>query len=117
MDLYLSNTPRADPSLTRPPTISELAKRAHIPWDNECMGLKHYLKLAEKHRREGKQYARLGDAENAFVELAKAATLVLERVPEHPDYNTMLNPTQQHNLSMVCPLFFSFLFVIYISNK
>ena len=95
--------PRAGPS-RRPATISELAERANIPWD-ESKGFKHHLKLAEKYRRDGKEYARSGDMENAFVELAKAATLVLERLPEHPDYNTKLNPAQRHNLGLVCVLF------------
>ena len=98
----LSNS-RADPS-RRPATISELAERANIPWD-ESKGFKYHLKSAEKYRREGKEYARSGDMENAFVELAKAATLVLERLPEHPDYTARLNPNQRHNLGLVCPLF------------
>ena len=103
-DAYPSNAPRhsqrAGPS-RRPATISELAERANRPWD-ESKGFKYHLKLAEKYRREGKEHARVGDMENAFVELAKAATLVLERLPEHPDYHTKLNPTQRHNLGLVC---------------
>ena len=95
---------RAGPS-RRPATISELAERANIPWD-ESKGFKYHLKLAEKYRRDGKEYAKSGDMENAFVELAKAATLVLERLPEHPDYNSKLNPNQRHNLGLVCPFFF-----------
>jgi hypothetical protein len=95
--------PRAGPS-RRPATISELAERANVPWD-ESGGFKYHLKLAEKFRRDGKEYARSGDMESAFVELAKAATLVLERLPEHPDYNTKLNFNQRHNLGLVCVLF------------
>ena len=45
--------------------------------------------------------------ENAFVELAKAATLVLERLPEHPDYIAKLKPNQRHNLGLVCLSFLS----------
>ena len=96
-----SHNPRAGPS-RRPATISELAERASIPWDNS-KGLKYHLKLAEKYQLEGKKYARSGDMENAFVELAKAATLVLESLPEHPDYNAKLNANQRHNLGLVCP--------------
>ena len=101
---HLSNNPRAGPS-RRPATISELAERASIPWD-ESKGFKYHLKSAEKYRREGKEYAKSGDMENAFVELAKAATLVLERLPEHPDYIAKLNPNQRHNLGLVCVLFY-----------
>ena len=96
---------RRNPRAPRPATISELAERASIPWD-ESKGFKYHLKLAERYRRAGKEHAKSGDMENAFVELAKAATLVLERLPEHPEYNTMLNPNQRHNLGLVCSLLF-----------
>jgi hypothetical protein len=96
-------TPKLEsPSRRRPAKISELAERATVPWD-ESKEFKYYLRLAEKHRRDGKEYARSGDMENAFVELSKAATLVLEKLPEHPDYNVKLYPDQRHNLRLVRP--------------
>jgi STAM-binding protein len=98
-----SNYPKADMG-RRPASISELAERANITWD-ESKGFKYHLRSAGKCRREGKEYVRSGDMENGFVELAKAATLVLERLPEHPDYIAMLNPNQRHNLGLVSPLF------------
>lgn len=107
-DTYALNAPRHHPRISpgrRPATISELAERAKQPWD-ESKGFKYHLKLAEKYRRAGKEYARSGDMENAFVDLAKAATLVLERLPEHPDYNAKLNPNQRHNLGLVCLFIF-----------
>jgi len=99
-DAYSPNPPRHNPRSRRPATISELADRANTHWD-ESKGFKYHLKLAEKYRREGKEHARAGDMENAFVELAKAATLVLERLPEHPDYNAKLNVNQRQNLGLV----------------
>lgn len=99
-DPYSSNVPRQIRPSRRPATISELAERANTQWD-ESKGFKYHLKLAERYRREGKEHARAGDMENAFVQLAKAATLVLERLPEHPDYNAKLNATQRHNLGLV----------------
>ena len=105
--IYHPNRVTQDPN-RRPATISELAERANnIPWDKN-KGFQYHLKLAEKYRREGKEYARLGDLENAFVELAKAATLVLERLPEYPDYNEKLNPNQRHNLALVCSFLVSY---------
>jgi STAM-binding protein len=101
------SNPRAGPS-RRPATISELADRANIPWD-ESKGFKYHLKLAEKYRRDGKEYAKSGDMENAFVELAKAATLVLEKLPEYSHYNAKLNGNQRHNLGLVCSFFIYFL--------
>ena len=100
----LSNNPGAGAN-QRPASISELAERANIPYD-DSKGFKYHLKSAEKYRREGKEYVRLGDLENGFVELAKAATIVLERLPEHPDYIAKLRPNQRHNLGLVCPLFY-----------
>lgn len=47
--------------------------------------------------------------ENAFVELKKAATIILERLPEHPDYNAEFNSNERHNIGLVSP----FLFLIY----
>ena len=99
----LSNT-STGPS-QRPATIPELAERTNIPWD-ESKGLIYHLNSAEKYRREGKEYERSGDMENAFVELTKAATIVIERLPEHPDYMAELNPLQRDNLGLVCPLFY-----------
>ena len=89
----------------RPAMISELTERANIPWD-KSKGFKYHLKLAEKYRREGKEYERSGDMENAFVEFAKAASLVLELLPEHPDYFAKLKPNQRDNLRLVCPVFY-----------
>lgn len=42
------------------------------------------------------------DIEGAFVILAKAATLVLEKMPTHRDYHTMLTAAQRNNLTLVC---------------
>lgn len=86
----------------RPPTIAELAKLAiDNLWDDRS-DLKHYLRMAEKYRKDARHYASQGDLENAFVAYARAATLVLERLPHHHDYQTALNATQRHNLSLVC---------------
>lgn len=85
----------------RPSSIAELAEKATIDvWDNS-KDFKHYLRLAEKYRKEGKEYAKRGDLEGAFVELARAATLVLEKLPEHKDYSLVLSATQRHNLGLV----------------
>lgn len=42
-----------------------------------------------------------GDLEAAFVEFAKAATIILEKLPTHKEYYTLLSPTQRHNLGIV----------------
>jgi STAM-binding protein len=43
--------------------------------------VKHWLKAGENHRRAGKAYVEANDLESAFVEYAKAATIVLEKLP------------------------------------
>ncbi|KAJ3501429.1 hypothetical protein NLJ89_g9344 [Agrocybe chaxingu] len=84
----------------RPSSIAELADRAMLDLWDENKDFKHYLRLAEKYRREGKECAKRGDLEGAFVELARAATLVLEKLPMHKDYHVVLNANQRHNLGL-----------------
>ena len=90
------NTPRY-----RPATIAELADRARDDQWDPSKGVKHWLKTGESIRRAGKAYVQANDLESAFVEYAKAATLVLEKLPSHREYYTMLNPNQRHNLGLV----------------
>lgn len=85
----------------RPASIAELAQRATVNLYDDSKDFKYYLRLAEKHRKDGKESAKRGDLEGAFVELARAATLVLEKLPMHKDYQNVLNPTQRHNLGLV----------------
>ncbi|KAF8879809.1 hypothetical protein BD779DRAFT_1550629 [Infundibulicybe gibba] len=84
---YQQNSPSR-----RPASIAELAERAlESLWDDN-RDLKYYLRLAEKYRRDGKELLREGDLETA--------TLVLERIPSHRDYHTVLNTSQRHNLGL-----------------
>jgi STAM-binding protein len=85
----------------RPASIAELAEMAMLDLWDDTKDFKHYLRMAEKYRKEGKECAKKGDLEGAFVELARAATLVLEKLPMHRDYNGMLNANQRQNLSLV----------------
>ncbi|PPQ79036.1 hypothetical protein CVT25_002345 [Psilocybe cyanescens] len=84
----------------RPASIAELAERAKVDVWDDSREFKHHLRAAEKYRREGKECAKKGDLETAFVQLARAATLVLEKLPSHRDYNTVLNVNQRHNLGL-----------------
>lgn len=92
---------RRNPSNKPPSSIAELAQKATVDLYDDSKDFKYYLRLAEKHRKEGKESARRGDLEGAFVELARAATLVLEKLPMHKDYHSVLNQTQRHNLGLV----------------
>lgn len=89
------------PHSRRPPTILELADRAReLHWD-PALTLKHWLKSAEKHRNAGNELVAKGEFELGFVELARAATIVMEKVPTHKDYNSVLNPEHRKNLGAV----------------
>ena len=101
----------------RPASIAELAEMAMLDLWDDTKDFKHYLRMAEKYRKEGKEYVRKGDLESAFVELARAATLVLEKLPLHRDYNSMLNANQRHNLSLVRISTIISLFPIYFPLK
>ncbi|KAL6309483.1 hypothetical protein BKA93DRAFT_760290 [Sparassis latifolia] len=104
--VYLDNSsktsgPSSSPlPLYRPATIAELAARAKDNLWDPSKGVKHWLRTAEKARRAGSTYLNTGDFERAFVEYAKAATIVLERLPTHKDYHDLLSAEQRHNLGM-----------------
>jgi STAM-binding protein len=92
----------------KPATIAALAERAlEDIWD-ERKELKHFLRIAERSRKEGKEYVKHGDLESAFVSFARAATLVLEKLPTHRDYKKLLNESQRQNLTLVCDSDMSF---------
>ena len=71
------------------------------------MGIKHWLRAAEKFRKAGRAYHEAGDLEAAFVESAKAATIILEKLPSHKEYFSLLTSTQRHNLGLVSPQYIS----------
>ena len=85
----------------RPATIAELAAQAQENLWDPSKGLKHWLRTAEKARRTAETFVQKKQYEAAFVEYAKAATIVLEKLPTHSEYQTLLNSDQRHNLGMV----------------
>ncbi|OCH90506.1 Mov34-domain-containing protein [Obba rivulosa] len=84
----------------RPLTIAELAAVAQDNLWDPTKGIKHWLRTAEKARRTGDMYVEENDYERAFIEYAKAATIVLEKLPTHKDYQSLLNAEQRHNLGL-----------------
>lgn len=107
----------------RPPTISELAERGKQNLWDPFKPLKHWLRTAEAHKRAAQAAEDNRDLENAFLEYAKAATIVVDKIPSHSEYLTVLNPLQRKNLGLVSDyilyMFLSFraftLFVLEVS--
>ncbi|KAI0265418.1 hypothetical protein BC834DRAFT_879357 [Gloeopeniophorella convolvens] len=89
--------PRAS---SRPYSIAELAERAKQSLGEETRPFKSWLRVAENARKDGKTFQEQGDLESAFVEFARAATIVLEKIPAHPDYRVLLSSTQRHNMGL-----------------
>ena len=85
----------------RPATIAELAAQAQENLWDPAKGLKHWLRTAEKARRNAEQLVQARDYEGAFIEYAKAATIVLEKLPTHSEYTTLLSVDQRQNLGLV----------------
>lgn len=85
----------------RPTAIGELSERALDNLYDENKPLKHYLKIAERYRKDARDYYSKGDLENAFIFFARAATLVLDKLPTHREFYTLLNATQRSNLNLV----------------
>lgn len=90
----------------RPYSIAELADRAKQSLGDGPRQFKTWLRIAENARRDAKSFLGQGDLESAFIEYARAATIVLEKIPTHPDYRVLLSTTQRHNMGLVsyfCP--------------
>ncbi len=85
----------------RPHSIAELAEQAKQSLGDDPRQFKAWLRIAENARRDAKSFHEQGDFESAFVEYAKAATIVLEKIPTHPDYRVLLSTTQRHNMGLV----------------
>lgn len=96
----------------RPATIAELAAQAQVDLWDPSKGLKHWLRTAEKARRNAELLVQNSNYEEAFVEYARAATIVLEKLPTHPEYQILLNADQRHNLGMVSIHTFRILFSV-----
>ena len=97
------STFHSDHSRARPATIAELAAQARENLWDPSKDLRHLLHAAESSRCTAETRLLSKDYEGAFVEFAKAATLVLEKIPTHKEYRTLLKTDQRHNLSMVSP--------------
>jgi STAM-binding protein len=92
---------------SRPHSIAELAEFSKQALGDETRPFKAWLRIAENARRDAKAFREQGNLEMAFVEYAKAATIVLEKIPFHPEYRVLLNTTQRHNMGLVsyiCPM-------------
>jgi hypothetical protein len=85
----------------RPATIAELAEKSRENLWDPNKDFRHWLRTAEAARRAGKQYAENGDYERGFIQLARAATIILEKMPTHREYHTLLNNEQRNNLTLV----------------
>ncbi|KZT26101.1 hypothetical protein NEOLEDRAFT_270265 [Neolentinus lepideus HHB14362 ss-1] len=106
--------PAGPRSANRPPSISELATLAKEGLLNGPKDLKHYLRTAQRSRDLGKEYVKAGDLEAAFVEFARAASIVLDILPAHQDYLSLLNESQRHNLGLV--RYLSLVYAFYVSR-
>lgn len=94
-------SPNHDPTNNRPPTISELAERAQQDLYDPSLPLKHWLRTAEAHKRAAEDAEDNRDLETAFMEYVKATTLVVDKIPSHSEYRTVLNSLQRKNLGLV----------------
>jgi len=90
-----------DPKSVPYSKILERTKRHCQSLGNDPKPLKGWLRLAESIRRDARRFREGGDIDSAFVEYAKAATIVLEKIPSHPDYRVLLSTTQRDNMVLV----------------
>lgn len=96
--------PRTAPTpleASRPHSIAELAELAKQSLGDDVRPFKTWLRIAETARRDAKSFQEQGDLEASFIAFARAATIVLEKIPSHPDYRVLLSTTQRHNMGLV----------------
>ncbi|KAF8477666.1 hypothetical protein DFH94DRAFT_87640 [Russula ochroleuca] len=85
---------------SRPHSVAELEECAR----QCCVDIKPFkawLRIAENARRDAKSFHEQGNLESAFVEYEKAATVMLEKIPAHPDFRVFLNAKQRIDVSVV----------------
>lgn len=87
-------------SVSRPRTIQELASLATTETYDPSRSLKDSLRAADALRQQGKLSLQNGDLEAAFVNTARAVTIIVEKIPRHPDY-LRLTSQQKQNLAFV----------------
>ncbi|KAI0036178.1 hypothetical protein K488DRAFT_13395, partial [Vararia minispora EC-137] len=62
------------------------------------LSLQQWLRKANKAQRRGRLALDHEDFETAFVEMVKALIIVVQRVPDHDEYQAILNPGQMEKL-------------------
>jgi hypothetical protein len=85
----------------RPSTIAELAKLALDSPSDASQSVGQVVSMAHAHHEAAVSHINAGNLETGFVELIKAAIIVTERVPAHPDYQTALSPAIRGILATV----------------
>ncbi|KAF8261679.1 hypothetical protein EI94DRAFT_1468512, partial [Lactarius quietus] len=61
----------------------------------------NWLRLAESAERNARKFQKEGNLESAYIEFARAATILLEKVPSHPEYGVLLTSTERHDIGLV----------------
>ena len=101
---WLRSLPAQLQQTSRPLSYSVFIERTKHQWQylkDDSRPLKSWLRLAESIRRCAESFDKQADLESAFVEYAKAATILLEKIPEHPDYWVLLSTDQRHDMGQV----------------
>lgn len=83
----------------RPSSIDELVQRARDRPHNASRSLNLLVKDAEQYNKLAKVQHAQCNYEEAFVNYTKAATIILEELPQHRDNNILLSDTQKNDIS------------------
>ncbi|KAI0259029.1 hypothetical protein BC834DRAFT_664771 [Gloeopeniophorella convolvens] len=99
--LGTSHIPRIPPQPSRPKSLAELMDRVEQSIGDGDRPFKVWLRVAESTRTDAESFLEKGENESAFVSFSISSRIVLEKIPTHPDYRVLLDPTQRHNLKLV----------------
>lgn len=91
---------------THPATISELADKSREDPKDPNQNLKHWLHVVELARNSQKQYVENRYYERSFIQLARAASIALEKTPTQGGHHTLLTPDQRNDMVLVSLAFF-----------
>jgi hypothetical protein len=101
---WLQSLPAQLQGTSRPLSYSNFIGRTEHQWQSlkdDSRSLKSWLRLAESICWDAKNFDLQADLESAFVEYAKAAIIILEKIPEHPDYWVLVSTKHRNDMDLV----------------
>jgi len=89
------------PGKVRPATIVELADKSREDLPNLNKNIQYWLHAVTLASKSGKHYSENGDYERSYVQYARVACIIREKIPIQREYHTLLTNEQRCSLTLV----------------